>query len=107
MFDIIIPSILCLIIISIKLPISSVFKSGESLIGKKINYVFIGSCTNSRIEDFRSVANYIVNKRKANNVNALIVPGSQNVLNQIIDEGLYDIFEESGFLKKDFYPNLY
>ena len=73
------------------------FKSGESLIGKKINYVFIGSCTNSRIEDFRSVANYIVNKRKANNVNALIVPGSQNVLNQIIDEGLYDIFEESGF----------
>ena len=73
------------------------FKSGESLIGKKINYVFIGSCTNSRIEDFRSVANYIVNKRKANNVNALIVPGSQNVLNQIIDEGLYDIFEQSGF----------
>ncbi len=73
------------------------FKSGESLIGKKINYVFIGSCTNSRIEDFRSVANYIVNKRKADNVNALIVPGSQNVLNQIIDEGLYDIFEKSGF----------
>ena len=73
------------------------FKSGESLIGKKINYVFIGSCTNSRIEDFRSVANYIVNKRKAKNVNALIVPGSQNVLNQIIDEGLYDIFEQSGF----------
>ena len=73
------------------------FKSGESLIGKKINYVFIGSCTNSRIEDFRSVANYIVNKRKADNVNALIVPGSQNVLNQIIDEGLYDIFEQSGF----------
>ena len=61
------------------------FKSGESLIGKKINYVFIGSCTNSRIEDFRSVANYIVNKRKANTLNALIVPGSQNVLNQIID----------------------
>ena len=73
------------------------FKSGERLIGKKINYVFIGSCTNSRIEDFRSVANYIVNKRKAKNVNALIVPGSQNVLNQIIDEGLYDIFEQSGF----------
>ena len=73
------------------------FKSGESLIGKKINYVFIGSCTNSRIEDFRSVANYIVNKRKAKNVNALIVPGSQNVLNQIIDEGLHDIFEQSGF----------
>ena len=49
------------------------FKSGESLIGKKINYVFIGSCTNSRIEDFRSVAKYIKNKRKADNVNALVV----------------------------------
>ena len=60
------------------------FKSGESLIGKKINYVFIGSCTNSRIEDFRIVAEYIKDKKKAKNVNALIVPGSQNVLNDSI-----------------------
>ena len=73
------------------------FKAGETLIGKKINYVFIGSCTNSRIEDFRSVANYINNKKKSPNINALIVPGSQNVLNQIIDEGLDAIFEKSGF----------
>ena len=73
------------------------FKSGESLIGKKINYVFIGSCTNSRIEDFRIVAEYIKNKKKAKNVNALIVPGSQNVLNEIRKEGLDKIFMSSGF----------
>ena len=73
------------------------FKSGESLIGKKINYVFIGSCTNSRIEDFRIVAEYIKDKKKAKNVNALIVPGSQNVLNEIRKEGLDKIFTSSGF----------
>ena len=73
------------------------FKSGESLIGKKINYVFIGSCTNSRIEDFRIVAQYIKDKKKAKNVNALIVPGSQNVLNEIRKEGLDKIFMSSGF----------
>ena len=73
------------------------FKSGESLIGKKINYVFIGSCTNSRIEDFRIVAEYIKDKKKAENVNALIVPGSQNVLNEIRKEGLDKIFMSSGF----------
>jgi 3-isopropylmalate/(R)-2-methylmalate dehydratase large subunit len=73
------------------------FKTGESLIGKKINYVFIGSCTNSRIEDFRIVAEYIKDKKKAKNVNALIVPGSQNVLNEIRKEGLDKIFMSSGF----------
>ena len=73
------------------------FKSGESLIGKKINYVFIGSCTNSRIEDFSIVAEYIKDKKKAKNVNALIVPGSQNVLNEIRKEGLDKIFMSSGF----------
>ncbi len=73
------------------------FKSGESLIGKKINYVFIGSCTNSRIEDFRIVAEYVKDKKKAKNVNALIVPGSQNVLNEIRKEGLDKIFMSSGF----------
>ena len=77
------------------------FKSGESLIGKKINYVFIGSCTNSRIEDFRIVAEYIKDKKKAKNVNALIVPGSQNVLNEIRKEGLDKIFMESGFQWRD------
>lgn len=73
------------------------FKAGESLLEKPINYVFIGSCTNSRIEDFRTAAAYIKGKRKAENVNALIVPGSRQVAEQIKAEGLQHIFEEAGF----------
>jgi 3-isopropylmalate/(R)-2-methylmalate dehydratase large subunit len=73
------------------------FKAGESLLEKPINYIFIGSCTNSRIEDFRTVADYIKGKQKAANVNALIVPGSQQVLAQIEAEGLRTIFEKAGF----------
>ena len=73
------------------------FKKGESLIDKKVNYVFIGSCTNSRIEDFREVANYVKGKQKADNVNAWLVPGSQKVAKQIQKEGLQTIFEAAGF----------
>ncbi len=73
------------------------FKKGESLINKKINYVFIGSCTNSRIEDFRVVASYVKGKQKAKNVNAWLVPGSQLVAKQIKEEGLQTIFENAGF----------
>ena len=73
------------------------FKKGESLINTPINYVFIGSCTNSRIEDFRVVAQYIKGKQKASNVNALIVPGSQQVAKQIQEEGLTAVFEAAGF----------
>lgn len=73
------------------------FSVGETLIGKPINYVFIGSCTNARIEDFRVVANYINGKQKAQNVIALIVPGSQLVAKQITEEGLNKIFETAGF----------
>ncbi|WGD35854.1 3-isopropylmalate dehydratase large subunit [Olleya sp. YS] len=73
------------------------FKKGESLIDKPINFVFIGSCTNSRIEDFRVAANYIKGKQKANNVTAWLVPGSKQVEAQIIKEGLKDIFDEAGF----------
>lgn len=73
------------------------FSKGESLIGKSINYVFIGSCTNSRIEDFRVAANYIKGKRKAHNVTAWLVPGSKQVEAQIIKEGLNTIFEDAGF----------
>jgi 3-isopropylmalate/(R)-2-methylmalate dehydratase large subunit len=72
-------------------------KKGEKLLGKPINYVFIGSCTNSRIEDFRIAAEYIKGKQKAENVNALIVPGSQQVAKQIKNEGIQDVFEEAGF----------
>ncbi|WP_027394001.1 3-isopropylmalate dehydratase large subunit [Aquimarina latercula] len=73
------------------------FEKGQSLINQQINYVFIGSCTNSRIEDFRVVANYIKGKKKAESVTAWLVPGSQQVASQIVDEGLHDIFEEAGF----------
>lgn len=73
------------------------FEAGESLINKRINFVFIGSCTNSRIEDFRIVADYIKGKQKAQNVTAWLVPGSKQVEAQIIEEGLKDIFDDAGF----------
>jgi 3-isopropylmalate/(R)-2-methylmalate dehydratase large subunit len=72
-------------------------KGGEQLIGKKINYVFIGSCTNSRIEDLRSVAQFVKGKTKAKNVNAFIVPGSRQVADQAIEEGLDVILKNAGF----------
>ncbi|WP_299130296.1 3-isopropylmalate dehydratase large subunit [uncultured Winogradskyella sp.] len=73
------------------------FEAGESLINKPINFVFIGSCTNSRIEDFRVAANYIKGKKKAANVTAWLVPGSKQVEAQIIEEGLKAVFDEAGF----------
>ncbi len=73
------------------------FKAGETLIGKSINYVFLGSCTNSRIEDFRIAANYVKGKQKATNVHAWLVPGSQRVAKQIQEEGLDTIFTQAGF----------
>lgn len=72
-------------------------KAGQALSDIKVNYVFIGSCTNARIEDFRSAASYIKGKRKSEHVHALIVPGSQQVAKQIYEEGLDQIFAEAGF----------
>jgi len=73
------------------------FTGKQSLLGQQVNYVFIGSCTNSRIEDFRQVADYIKGKTKAGNITALIVPGSQQVVRQIEAEGLEKIFTDAGF----------
>ena len=73
------------------------FEAGESLIDTPINYVFIGSCTNSRIEDFRVAAEFIKGKQKAQNVTAWLVPGSRQVEAQIQEEGLKQIFEAAGF----------
>ncbi|TXK33258.1 3-isopropylmalate dehydratase large subunit [Pontibacter qinzhouensis] len=73
------------------------FQPGESLLGKEINYVFIGSCTNSRIEDLRTVASFVKGKHKARNVEAIIVPGSKLVEKQAIEEGLDKILAEAGF----------
>ncbi|ACX84169.1 3-isopropylmalate isomerase large subunit [Blattabacterium sp. (Periplaneta americana) str. BPLAN] len=73
------------------------FKSGESLIGKPINYIFIGSCTNSRIEDLRLVASVVKGKKKANHVTVMVVPGSQRVIQQAKKERLDQIFKNAGF----------
>ena len=67
------------------------------LLDMPISHVFIGSCTNSRIEDFRAAAAHIKGKQKSTNVTALIVPGSQQVAKQIVAEGLDQIFESAGF----------
>ncbi len=69
----------------------------ESLLGKNINHVFIGSCTNSRIEDLRIVAGFVKGKKKASHVQAMIVPGSKQVEEQAKKEGLHQILEDAGF----------
>ena len=69
----------------------------EQLLGKPIDYVFIGSCTNSRIEDLRAVAKLIKGKHKAENVTVWAVPGSKQVQQQAIAEGLDKVFEAAGF----------
>ncbi|MEG1403760.1 3-isopropylmalate dehydratase large subunit [Bacteroides sp.] len=73
------------------------FAPGESLLGKKIDYVFIGSCTNGRIEDFRDFASIVKGKQKADHVVAWIVPGSWEVDRQLREEGLDALFIEAGF----------
>jgi 3-isopropylmalate/(R)-2-methylmalate dehydratase large subunit len=70
---------------------------GQSLLGKPVNYVFIGSCTNSRIEDLREVANFVKGKQKAANTNVWIIPGSKQVEKAVIEEGLDKILVEAGF----------
>lgn len=73
------------------------FKAGESLLGKPVDYVFVGSCTNGRIEDLRQFANLVKGKKKAENITAWIVPGSKKVEKQAQEEGLVDILKEAGF----------
>lgn len=73
------------------------FEPGESVLGKKIDYVFLGSCTNGRIEDFRAFASLVKGRRKADHVIAWLVPGSWQVEKQIRAEGLDKILNEAGF----------
>ena len=73
------------------------YKEGDSMIGKKIDFVFLGSCTNGRIEDFRAFTEIIEGRKKADHVTAWLVPGSHKVLNAIKNEGLLDILETAGF----------
>ncbi|KAA6339722.1 3-isopropylmalate dehydratase large subunit [termite gut metagenome] len=74
------------------------FKDGEALLGKKVDYVFLGSCTNGRIEDFRAFASLVKGKKKAGDVTVWLVPGSWQVDRQIREEGLNKILEEAGFV---------
>ena len=70
---------------------------GSKMKGKKVDYVFIGSCTNSRIEDLRMVASFVKGKKKAADVQVWVVPGSKQVEKQAIEEGIDKIFEAAGF----------
>jgi len=72
-------------------------RPGDALLGHDIQYVFIGSCTNSRIEDLRMVADYVRGKQKAPAVQVMIVPGSKQVEAQARAEGLHEIFRAAGF----------
>ena len=73
------------------------FKPGERLLGKKIDYVFLGACTNGRIEDFRAFASLVKGHRKADSVTAWLVPGSWAVSRQIVAEGLDKELAAAGF----------
>jgi 3-isopropylmalate/(R)-2-methylmalate dehydratase large subunit len=73
------------------------FQAGDPMIGKKVDYVFVGSCTNGRIEDLRAFADFIKGRKKADNITAWIVPGSHQVESQAEEEGIRQILEEAGF----------
>lgn len=73
------------------------FAEGEKMAGKPVDYVFVGSCTNGRIEDLRAFTHFVKGKQKAEGVTAWIVPGSKEVERMAIEEGLQDILHEAGF----------
>ncbi|MGN0191117.1 MAG: 3-isopropylmalate dehydratase large subunit [Candidatus Cryptobacteroides sp.] len=73
------------------------FRPGDAMLGKKVDYVFLGACTNGRIEDFRAFASIVAGRHKAEGVTAWLVPGSWQVMAQIKAEGLDKILEAAGF----------
>ena len=73
------------------------FKPGKKLLGHKIDYVFLGACTNGRIEDFRAFSSIVKGRKKAENVTAWLVPGSWAVFRQICNEGLDKVLNDAGF----------
>jgi 3-isopropylmalate/(R)-2-methylmalate dehydratase large subunit len=74
------------------------YAENEPMIGKKIDYVFVGSCTNGRIEDFRAFASIVKGKKKADGVTVWLVPGSHVVEEEIKKEGILNILNEAGFV---------
>ena len=73
------------------------FRAGESLLGKPVDYVFLGACTNGRVEDFRAFASVVKGRRKAAHITAWLVPGSWTVYRQIQAEGLDRVLADAGF----------
>lgn len=73
------------------------FNAGEKMLGKPVDYVFLGACTNGRIEDFRAFASIVKGHQKADGITAWLVPGSWSVMRQIKDEGIDKILKEAGF----------
>ena len=73
------------------------FTPNQQLLGTKVDYVFLGACTNGRIEDFRAFASIVKGRKKADDVVAWLVPGSWAVRQQIEDEGLDKVLAEAGF----------
>lgn len=73
------------------------FAGGEQMLGKQVDYVFLGACTNGRIEDFRAFASIARGRHKAEHITAWLVPGSWRVLDQIKAEGLDRVLAEAGF----------
>lgn len=77
------------------------FNEGERMLGKKVDYVFLGSCTNGRIEDFRAFASVVKGKKKSPDVTVWLVPGSRRVKKQIESEGIHEILNDAGFEIRD------
>lgn len=73
------------------------FAAGEAMLGKPVDYVFLGACTNGRIEDFRAFASMVRGRHKHPSITAWLVPGSWHVLQQIKDEGIDQVLQEAGF----------
>ena len=73
------------------------FKPGQTLEGCPVDYVFLGSCTNGRLEDFRAFAGMVKGRKKADGIEAWLVPGSRQVLESIRKEGIDRVLEEAGF----------
>ena len=69
---------------------------GQSLLGQKVDVVFIGSCTNSRISDLRLAASLLKGRKVADGLRVMVVPGSQDVKKQAEQEGLDEVFKEAG-----------
>lgn len=73
------------------------FEANKPIIGEKVDYIFLGACTNGRIEDFRAFASVVKNRKKADNITAWLVPGSWGVIKQIQDEGIDKVLQDAGF----------